>query len=25
MLTLAALTSRTSPAQFWRWVDRSRP
>jgi paraquat-inducible protein A len=25
MLTLAALTTRTSPAQFWRWVDRSRP
>jgi paraquat-inducible protein A len=24
MLTLAALTSRTSPAQFWRWVERSR-
>ncbi len=24
MLTLAALTSRTSPGQFWRWVDRSR-
>lgn len=22
MLTLAALTSRTSPGQFWRWVDR---
>jgi paraquat-inducible protein A len=21
MLTLAALTSRTSPAQFWRWVE----
>ena len=25
MLTLAALTTHTSPAQFWRWVDRSRP
>src|ERR1700728_4068953 len=24
MLTLAALTSRTTPGQFWRWVDRSR-
>ena len=24
MLTLAALTSRTSPGQFWRWVERSR-
>lgn len=24
MLTLAALTSRTSPAQFWRWVEASR-
>jgi paraquat-inducible protein A len=24
MLTLAALTSRTTPEQFWRWVDRSR-
>jgi paraquat-inducible protein A len=23
MLTLAALTSRTTPGQFWRWVDRS--
>jgi paraquat-inducible protein A len=22
MLTLAALTSRTSPGQFWRWVER---
>jgi paraquat-inducible protein A len=25
MLTLAALTTHTSPAQFWRWVERSRP
>jgi paraquat-inducible protein A len=24
MLTLAALTSRTTPSQFWRWVERSR-
>jgi paraquat-inducible protein A len=24
MLNLAALTTHTSPAQFWRWVDRSR-
>jgi paraquat-inducible protein A len=24
MLTLAALTSQTSPEQFWRWVERSR-
>jgi paraquat-inducible protein A len=24
MLTLAALTSRTSAAQFWRWVENSR-
>jgi paraquat-inducible protein A len=24
MLTLAALTSRTSPGQFWGWVERSR-
>jgi paraquat-inducible protein A len=24
MLTLAALTSRTSAAQFWRWVEGSR-
>jgi paraquat-inducible protein A len=24
MLTLAALTSRTSPGQFWRWVEGSR-
>jgi len=24
MLTLAALTTHTSPAQFWRWVERSR-
>jgi paraquat-inducible protein A len=24
MLTLAAVTSRTTPGQFWRWVDRSR-
>jgi paraquat-inducible protein A len=24
MLTLAALTSRTTPGQFWRWVERSR-
>ena len=24
MLTMAALTSRTSPAQFWRWVEASR-
>jgi paraquat-inducible protein A len=24
MLTLAALTSRTSPEQFWCWVERSR-
>lgn len=24
MLTLAALTIHTSPAQFWRWVDGSR-
>jgi paraquat-inducible protein A len=24
MLTLAALTSRTSAAQFWRWVEESR-
>jgi paraquat-inducible protein A len=23
MLTLAALTSRTSPGQFWRWVEGS--
>jgi paraquat-inducible protein A len=25
MLTLAALTTHTSPAQFWHWVERSRP
>jgi paraquat-inducible protein A len=25
MLTLAALTSRTSPGQFWRWVEGSEP
>ncbi|HEY2529934.1 MAG TPA: paraquat-inducible protein A [Xanthobacteraceae bacterium] len=24
MLTLAALTSRTTPGQFWHWVDRNR-
>lgn len=24
MFTLAALTSRTTPGQFWHWVDRSR-
>src|ERR1700675_1037978 len=24
MLTLAALTTHTSPAQFWSWVERSR-
>jgi paraquat-inducible protein A len=24
MLTLAALTSRTTPGQFWAWVERSR-
>src|SRR5271165_827749 len=24
MLTLAALTTHASPAQFWRWVERSR-
>jgi paraquat-inducible protein A len=24
MLTLAALTGRTSPGQFWRWVEGSR-
>ena len=24
MLTLAALTSRTAPEQFWRWVERAR-
>jgi paraquat-inducible protein A len=24
MLTLAALTTHTSPEQFWRWVERSR-
>jgi paraquat-inducible protein A len=24
MLTLAALASRTSPGQFWRWVERIR-
>ena len=24
MLSLAALTNRTSPEQFWRWVERSR-
>jgi paraquat-inducible protein A len=24
MLTLAALTSRTTPGQFWSWVERSR-
>jgi paraquat-inducible protein A len=24
MLTLAAVTSRTTPGQFWRWVERSR-
>ena len=24
MLTLAALISRTTPGQFWHWVDRSR-
>jgi paraquat-inducible protein A len=24
MLTLAALTSRTTPGQFWHWVDRCR-
>jgi paraquat-inducible protein A len=24
MLTLAALTNRTSPEQFWRWVERTR-
>jgi len=25
MLTLAALTTHTTPAQFWHWVERSRP
>ena len=24
MFTLAALTSRTTPGQFWHWVDRGR-
>jgi paraquat-inducible protein A len=24
MFALAALSSRTTPGQFWRWVDRSR-
>jgi paraquat-inducible protein A len=24
MLALAALTSRTTPGQFWRWVDGNR-
>ncbi len=24
MFTLAALTSRTTPGQFWHWVERSR-
>jgi paraquat-inducible protein A len=24
MLTLAALTSRTTPGQFWSWVERNR-
>jgi paraquat-inducible protein A len=24
MLALAALTSRTTPGQFWRWVERNR-
>jgi paraquat-inducible protein A len=24
MMSLAALTSRVSPQQFWRWVERSR-
>jgi len=24
MLTLAALTSQTSPEQFWRWVEQRR-
>jgi paraquat-inducible protein A len=24
MMSLAALTTRTSPEQYWRWVDRSR-
>ena len=24
MMALAALTSRTSPEQYWRWVERSR-
>jgi paraquat-inducible protein A len=24
MLSLAALTSRVSPQQFWSWVERSR-
>jgi paraquat-inducible protein A len=24
MMSLAALTSRTSPEQYWRWVERSR-
>jgi paraquat-inducible protein A len=24
MLSLAALASRTTPEQFWRWVERSR-
>jgi paraquat-inducible protein A len=24
MFALAALTSRTTPGQFWRWVERSR-
>ncbi len=24
MFTLAALTSRTTPGQFWHWVDRNR-
>lgn len=24
MLTLAALTSRTTPGQFWQWVERNR-
>jgi hypothetical protein len=24
MMSLAALTTRTSPEQYWRWVERSR-
>ena len=24
MLTLAALTGRTTPGQFWQWVERNR-